>query len=107
MMLYRNLTAASWVIFITGMASIHSVNVSIMTNKNLNSPDALGRMPTMLISRLQRAGEINRPKRICMLHCLLLEELIILTLGDDFHNVILSCRPVETVPEGFAYDRAS
>jgi hypothetical protein len=42
-----------------------------------------------------------------MLHCLLLEELTILTLGDDFHHAILSCRPVETVPEGFAYDRAS
>jgi hypothetical protein len=38
---------------------------------------------------------------------LLLEELTILTLGDDFHHVILSCSPVETVPEGFAYDRAS
>jgi hypothetical protein len=42
-----------------------------------------------------------------MLRYLLLEELIVLTLGDDLHHVILSCRPVETVTEGFAYDRAS
>jgi hypothetical protein len=41
-----------------------------------------------------------------MLHCLLLEELAVLALGDDLHCVILSCRSVETVPEGFAYDRA-
>jgi hypothetical protein len=34
-----------------------------------------------------------------MLHCLLLEELAIIALGDDLHRVILSCRPVETVPE--------
>jgi hypothetical protein len=42
-----------------------------------------------------------------MLRYLLLEELIVLALGDDLHHVILSCRPVETVTEGFAYDRAS
>jgi hypothetical protein len=41
-----------------------------------------------------------------MLRCLLLEELTILAFGDDFHRVILSYRPVETMPEGFAYDRA-
>jgi hypothetical protein len=41
-----------------------------------------------------------------MLRCLLLEELAVLALGDDLHCVILSCRSVETVPEGFAYDRA-
>jgi hypothetical protein len=42
-----------------------------------------------------------------MLHCLLLKELTVLAFGDDFYHVILSCRPVETVQEGFAYDRAS
>jgi hypothetical protein len=42
-----------------------------------------------------------------MLRYLLLEELVVLALSDDLHRVILSCRPVETVPEGFAYDRAS
>jgi hypothetical protein len=40
-----------------------------------------------------------------MLRCLLLEELAVLTLDDDLHYIILSCRPVEIVPEGFAYDR--
>jgi hypothetical protein len=52
-------------------------------------------------------GEINRPKRICMFHCLLLEDLAVLAFGDDLHHIILSCRPVETMPEGFAYDRVS
>ncbi len=41
-----------------------------------------------------------------MLYYLLLEELAVLAFGDDLHRVILSCRPVETMPEGFAYDRA-
>jgi hypothetical protein len=41
-----------------------------------------------------------------MLRYLLLEELVVLAFGDDFHRVILSCGPVETVHEGFAYDRA-
>jgi hypothetical protein len=51
MILFRNLTAASWVIFMTGMASFHLVNVSVATNKTLNPPGALGRMPTMSIPR--------------------------------------------------------
>jgi hypothetical protein len=38
---------------------------------------------------------------------LLLEELTVLALGDNLQRVILSCRSLETVPEGFAYDRAS
>jgi hypothetical protein len=42
-----------------------------------------------------------------MLRCLLLEELAILAFGDDLHHVILSCRPIEIIQEGFAYDRAS
>jgi hypothetical protein len=40
-----------------------------------------------------------------MLCCLLLEELAVLAFGDDLHHVILSCRLVEIIPEGFAYDR--
>jgi hypothetical protein len=44
--------------------------------------------------------------RICMLCCLFLEELTVLALDDDLHRVILSCRPVEIMPECFAYDRA-
>jgi hypothetical protein len=41
-----------------------------------------------------------------MLRCLLLEELAVLAFGDDLQRVILSCRPVEIMREGFAYDRA-
>jgi hypothetical protein len=37
-----------------------------------------------------------------MLRSLLLEELALFALGDDFHNVILSCQPVESVPEDFS-----
>jgi hypothetical protein len=51
-------------------------------------------------------GEIDRPKRISILRCLLLEELTIFTLGDDFHHVILNRGPVETMPESLAYDRS-
>jgi hypothetical protein len=46
------------------------------------------------------------PKMIFMLRCLLLEELSVLAFGDNLHYVILSCGPVEIMPEGFAYDRA-
>jgi hypothetical protein len=49
MMLCRNLTAASWVIFTADMASIHLVNVLILTNKYMKPPGALGKMPTMSI----------------------------------------------------------
>jgi hypothetical protein len=42
-----------------------------------------------------------------MLRCFLLEELAILTFGDDLHHIILSYRPVETVLESFTYDRTS
>jgi hypothetical protein len=30
----------------------------------------------------------------------------VFAFGDDLRRVILGCRPIETVPEGFAYDRA-
>jgi hypothetical protein len=42
-----------------------------------------------------------------MLHYLLLEELTIISLGDDLHRVILSRRPVEIVTGCLAYDRTS
>jgi hypothetical protein len=42
-----------------------------------------------------------------MLRCVLLEELSVLAFDDNLHHVILSCRLVETVPKGFAYDRVS
>jgi hypothetical protein len=41
-----------------------------------------------------------------MLHCLLLEELAVNAFGDEFHRIILGYRSVETMPKGFAYDRA-
>jgi hypothetical protein len=41
-----------------------------------------------------------------MFHCLPLKELAVLALGDDLHCVILSCRLVEIMPEGFTYNRA-
>jgi hypothetical protein len=57
MMLYKNLTTASCVMFTTVVASIHLVNVSIPMNKNLNPPRALGRMPTMPISQIAKGQE--------------------------------------------------
>jgi hypothetical protein len=51
-MLCRNLTVPSYVMFTTGMASIHMVNVSIATNKNLNPLSALGKIPTMSIPHI-------------------------------------------------------
>jgi hypothetical protein len=57
MILCRNLTAASWLIFATGMSFIHLVNVSIVMNKNLNPPSALGRMPTMSIPQIAKDQE--------------------------------------------------
>jgi hypothetical protein len=39
-----------------------------------------------------------------MLHSLLLEELAIPALGDNLHRVILGCRSVETMSEGFSDD---
>jgi hypothetical protein len=55
----------------------------------------------------KESREINKPKRICMLRCLLLEELAVLAFGDDVHHVILGCRPVEIMPEGLANDRVT
>jgi hypothetical protein len=52
----------------------------------------------------KRLGDINRSKRIGMLHRLLLEELA--AFLHDFHCVILRSRPVKSVHEGFTDDRA-
>jgi hypothetical protein len=71
MMLYRNLTTASRVIFTIGVASIHLVNVSIPTNKYLNAPTALGRMPTMSILQTAKGQEILIGRRglTCFVVC--------------------------------------
>jgi hypothetical protein len=50
--LYRNLTDAFYVMFTTGIAPIHLVNVSIVMNRNLNPPGALGRTSTVSIPQI-------------------------------------------------------
>jgi hypothetical protein len=54
----------------------------------------------------KRLGDMNRPKRIGMLRCLLLEELTISAFLHDFHCIILHGRPVKSVPESFTDNRA-
>jgi hypothetical protein len=52
MILYKNLITASCVMFTAGIASIHLMNVSIVTNKNLNPPGAMGKTPMMSIPQI-------------------------------------------------------
>jgi hypothetical protein len=54
MILCRNLTATSYMMFTTGIASIHLVNVSIVMNKNLNPLGALGKMPMISIPQIEK-----------------------------------------------------
>jgi L-cysteine desulfidase len=70
-MLCRNLTIASYVKFVTDIAFIHLVNVSISTNKNLNPPGALGKMSTMSIPQVAKGQErsISRRGFICFIVC--------------------------------------
>jgi hypothetical protein len=51
------MTTASSVIFTTGIASIHLVNVSIVMNKNLNPPGVLGKTSTMSIPHIAKGQE--------------------------------------------------
>jgi hypothetical protein len=107
MILYRNLTTTSCVMFTTVIAFIHLVKVSIAINKNMNPLSALGRAPTMSIPQIAKGQErLIGQRGFCMLRGLLLEELTVPALSDYLHHVILSCGPVESMFECFAYDRA-
>jgi hypothetical protein len=57
--------------------SIRTLLVPSTGAHNVNSLDCKG------------PGDINRPKRIDMLHCLLLKELTVFTPFYDFHRIIL------------------
>jgi hypothetical protein len=57
MILCKNLTAASYVIFATGIASIHLVKVSTAANKNPNPSGALGKMPMISILQIAKGQE--------------------------------------------------
>jgi hypothetical protein len=63
MILYRNLTAAYWVIFTTGMASIQLMNVSIPINKYLNPPGALEKMCMISILQTAKGQEMSIGQR--------------------------------------------
>jgi hypothetical protein len=49
--------------FTTGVASIHLVNVSMPKNKNLKSPEALGRIPMMSIPHIAKGHERSMGQR--------------------------------------------
>jgi hypothetical protein len=65
------LTVASYIMFTTGIASIHLVNVSILMNKYLNPPSALGKMSTMSIPQIVKGQErlIGRRGFACFIVC--------------------------------------
>jgi hypothetical protein len=71
MMLYRNLIGASYVIFTTDITFIHLVNVSIVMNKNLKPPDALGKMSTISILQIAKGQDKSIGQRwfACFIVC--------------------------------------
>jgi hypothetical protein len=71
MILCRNLTTDSCVMFTTGITSIHLVNVSILTNKNLNLPGALDKTPTISIPQIAKGQKRSKGQRgfTCFIVC--------------------------------------
>jgi hypothetical protein len=71
MMLLRNLTVVSCVMFTTGVASIHLVNVSILMNNNLKLPGALGRMLMISTPHTAKGQErlMGRREFACFIVC--------------------------------------
>jgi hypothetical protein len=70
-MLWRNLTVASYVMFTTGVASIHLMKVSMPTNKNIKPPGALGRTTMMSIPHIAKDQERSMGQRgfTCFIVC--------------------------------------
>jgi hypothetical protein len=71
MIFCRNLTVVACAKFTTSIASIHLANVSIVTNKNMNPPGALGKMRTMSIPLIAKGQErsIGRRGFACFVVC--------------------------------------
>jgi hypothetical protein len=63
MMICRNLTAASCMMFTIGIASIQLVKVSIMLNKNVNPLGALGKTPTLSPTHIAKGQERSIGRR--------------------------------------------
>jgi hypothetical protein len=94
-MLCRNLTAASWVIFTASMA-FHPLGERVNSDKQISDPTWCPRQDAHDINSpdCKRPEDIDRPKRIGMLRHLLLKELAISAFLYNFHCVILHCGPI-------------